>query len=165
MTDDDKAKAEKLTKLKAKAKKLAKEAMAKATGERLRQFREDHNLKQKEAAKLAGILESKWSEFENGIRRITLDPAIKLCEYGLTLDWIYLGRTAKLGVTKQTISTDLKDIVQPLNNVIADRGKDTLGRKKSPGRPKGARRAKAAPNIDKVQEAVDGLSPYEKLLG
>jgi transcriptional regulator with XRE-family HTH domain len=142
--------------------------MAKTTGKRLRQLREDHNLKQREAAKLADILDTKWSEFERGKRLITLDPAIRLRErFGLTLDWIYFGHTAKLGVTKQTISTDLKDIVQPLNNVMADRGKGALGRKKSPGRPKGARRAEAAPNIEKVQEAVDGhgLSPWKKLLG
>lgn len=35
---------------------------------------------------------TRWSNFEGGKRRITLDVAVKLCDrYGLTLDWIYRG--------------------------------------------------------------------------
>lgn len=42
-----------------------------------------------------------------------------------------------LGVSKVMVSKYLADIVNQVNNVKPDRGTDTLGRKKSPGRPKG----------------------------
>jgi transcriptional regulator with XRE-family HTH domain len=72
-------------------------AMAKAIGKRLQQFREALGLKQKEAAELADVTESHWSEFERGKRRITINTAIRLCEdCGLSLDWIYFGRMAGL---------------------------------------------------------------------
>ena len=39
-----------------------------------------------------GMTANRWSQYENGGRRITLDAAVLLCEkYGVTLDWIYRG--------------------------------------------------------------------------
>ena len=66
-------------------------------GRRLGQFREAINpkLNQRGMAEIADVSEGGWSTFETGNRRITLNVAIGLCKQydGLTLDWIYLGRT------------------------------------------------------------------------
>lgn len=40
-----------------------------------------------------GIRQTAWNNWELGNRRISVEEAEKLCQrYGLTLDWIYLGR-------------------------------------------------------------------------
>ena len=39
-----------------------------------------------------GLAPNRWSQYESGERRITLDAANTLCDkYGVTLDWIYRG--------------------------------------------------------------------------
>ena len=53
-----------------------------------------------EAAVLCRVIKcspSRWSNYESGERRITLQIADKLCDhYSLTLDWIYRGNPARL---------------------------------------------------------------------
>lgn len=49
---------------------------------------------------------------------------------------------------------DLKETLKVAYNVAADRGKDTLGRTKTTGRP---RKNKPSPKQDKVQPVVDAL--------
>lgn len=40
-----------------------------------------------------GVSQSKWNNWERGLRRISLEHAEKLVDlYGLSLDWIYRGR-------------------------------------------------------------------------
>ena len=47
---------------------------------------------QQEFGDQAGILQSNYSQYENGHKRPSVDAAIALCEaYNLTLDWIYRG--------------------------------------------------------------------------
>ncbi|MER5171612.1 helix-turn-helix domain-containing protein [Thioclava kandeliae] len=63
-------------------------------GERLRAVREAmSNLNQKDWASKNGFSISQYSNWENGLRRISVDEAQRLCDlYGLTLDFIYRGR-------------------------------------------------------------------------
>lgn len=61
-----------------------------AIGERLRRTREALGYNAGEFAKAAGILQSAYSQYETGTRRLTLVQAVKLCDkYSLTLDWLY----------------------------------------------------------------------------
>jgi transcriptional regulator with XRE-family HTH domain len=49
-----------------------------------------------------------FANYESGLRRISLDHAIKLCQTcGLTLEWIYLGQM-------QNLPPDLRDKIQKL---------------------------------------------------
>ena len=42
--------------------------------------------------RLVGIHPQAWSNYEQGIRRISVDQAIKVCQAtGVNLDWIYRG--------------------------------------------------------------------------
>jgi transcriptional regulator with XRE-family HTH domain len=51
------------------------------------------NLSQKDWAKKHLFSQSQYSNWENGIRRIPVESAEKLCDlYGLTLDFVYRGR-------------------------------------------------------------------------
>ncbi|MBQ2263232.1 MAG: helix-turn-helix transcriptional regulator [Loktanella sp.] len=51
------------------------------------------DLNQKQWAVKHGFTVTQWNNWEGGIRRITVESAERLCAlYGLTLDFIYLGR-------------------------------------------------------------------------
>ena len=44
-----------------------------------------------------GITRSAWSNYENGLSRIGVDAAMKLCDrYHVSLDWIYRGLDAMI---------------------------------------------------------------------
>lgn len=78
-------------------KTLKERAMNKTYPEiatRLRAVREGFTSdNQKEFAKRHNFNLSRWGNWEQGIRRIPVDEAERLCQvYGLTLDWIYRGR-------------------------------------------------------------------------
>ena len=63
-------------------------------GERLERLRTSFSdLSQKAWAEKHGFQNTQWNNWEKGTRRIPVDAAEKLCGlYGLTLDFIYLGR-------------------------------------------------------------------------
>lgn len=63
-------------------------------GQRLKSLREAiSDLTQKQWAERHNFGVSQYSNWENGIRRIPVDDAEKLCVlYGVTLDFIYRGR-------------------------------------------------------------------------
>lgn len=45
-----------------------------------------------ELCRQTDIAPNRWSQYESGERRITLDAAFILCDrYAITLDWIYMG--------------------------------------------------------------------------
>lgn len=68
-----------------------------SVGERLRWCREALALTQKEMAKLCGVSEGNYSQFESNSRRISLNAALRLSERAqITLDWIYKGRGVPL---------------------------------------------------------------------
>ncbi len=62
---------------------------------RLRDLREDRDLKQTDIAKLLGIQQTVYSRYERGFQNIPIEYLIKLAEfYGVTTDYI-LGLTDK----------------------------------------------------------------------
>jgi transcriptional regulator with XRE-family HTH domain len=66
-------------------------------GKRLEQFRLVLNLNQREFAERHGFNPTQYRNWESGSRRISIDCAALLEErYGLTLDFIYLGRISTL---------------------------------------------------------------------
>lgn len=56
---------------------------------RLKDLREDADLKQKEIAEYLHIKQNTYSQFENGQRQLPIDILIKLSEYyGVSTDYI-----------------------------------------------------------------------------
>ena len=61
-------------------------------------------LSQREWAAKHGINRTQLVNWESGFRRIPVDEAEKLCRlYGITLDWIYMGRRDGLSETASKI--------------------------------------------------------------
>lgn len=76
---------------------MASEMRPERIGYRLRLLREALGLRPAEMADLLGIERTYWSRFEGGKRAITESVAALLVErYGVTLDFIILGRWDRL---------------------------------------------------------------------
>ena len=73
---------------------------------RLRDLREDHDKFQKDVAKLLGISQQYYSEYENGNRTITIEHLIKLAKfYNTSIDYIVgLTDTKDITESKKKIS-------------------------------------------------------------
>lgn len=57
---------------------------------RLRELREDHDLKQTDIAKLLGIHQPVYSRYERGYQNIPLEHLVKLADfYQVSLDYIF----------------------------------------------------------------------------
>lgn len=57
---------------------------------RLRDLREDHDLKQKDIAAMLGIQQTVYSRYERGFQNIPLELLVKLADYyHVTLDYIF----------------------------------------------------------------------------
>ncbi len=68
-------------------------------GRRLRRTREAMKLNQAMFCRLVGIQQQAWNNYERGLRRISLDQALRVCKVtGVSLDWIYRGIAAGLPV-------------------------------------------------------------------
>jgi transcriptional regulator with XRE-family HTH domain len=64
-------------------------------GKRLRLLRESQGLIQATIADRVNVARTRWNNWEVGVGRIPVDAASQLVQiYGVTLDWIYLGREA-----------------------------------------------------------------------
>jgi ribosome-binding protein aMBF1 (putative translation factor) len=64
---------------------------------RLQLTREALEVSAAELCRRIGCKPNRWSQYEGGERRITLEIADKICEaYGVTLDWIYRGDPSAL---------------------------------------------------------------------
>jgi transcriptional regulator with XRE-family HTH domain len=64
-------------------------------GKRLRLLRESQGLIQATIADRVNVARTRWNNWEVGVGRIPVDAAAQLVQiYGVTLDWIYLGREA-----------------------------------------------------------------------
>ena len=64
--------------------------------ERIRNLREDHDLKQKDLAKYLSIDQSTYSDYENGKINIPVDMLIRIADYyQVSLDYL-VGRTNEL---------------------------------------------------------------------
>lgn len=60
---------------------------------RIRELREDNDIKQRELADLLHVRQATYSRYENGITDIPLDALIKLADYfNTSIDYL-LGRT------------------------------------------------------------------------
>lgn len=65
---------------------------AEKLSDRLRRTREAFGMNQADWCRLVGIEPQAWSNYEQGIRRISIDQAVKICQAtGITTDWIYRG--------------------------------------------------------------------------
>jgi transcriptional regulator with XRE-family HTH domain len=75
-----------------------------AIAERLKATREAMGFNQAQWCRLVGIETAAWNNYEIGLRRISIDQAIKVCQAtGVTTDWIYRGlMSAGLPVNVQT---------------------------------------------------------------
>ena len=92
---------------------------AKTIGARLRLTREAFGLSQADWYRLAGIWPSAWNNYETGLRRISLDQALKVCDAtGVSLDWIYRGATTGLprGMASKMDGLRLKNHIANLPN-------------------------------------------------
>jgi transcriptional regulator with XRE-family HTH domain len=70
---------------------------SKALANRLKLTREALGISAADLCKRIRIKPNRWSQYENGERRITMAVANKLCdEFGLSLDWIYRADPAHL---------------------------------------------------------------------
>lgn len=68
-----------------------------AVGERIRNLREALGLSQTEFAKQAGLVRAAVATWERGAQRPGIALAQKITDrYGVTLDWIFLGRVNTL---------------------------------------------------------------------
>lgn len=73
--------------------------MARDTARRLALTREALGLTQTDFCEGAGISQPRYSPFESGKRRLSLDAALALCtHYAVTLDWLYRGDPSGLPV-------------------------------------------------------------------
>lgn len=67
---------------------------------RIRDLRDDLDLKQKELADVLGISQRTYSHYENGTRKIPLDILVALADYyNCSTDYM-LGRTRKKDINK-----------------------------------------------------------------
>lgn len=67
---------------------------------RIKDLRDDLDLKQKELADILGISQRTYSHYENGTRKIPLDILVALADYyNCSTDYM-LGRTRKKGINK-----------------------------------------------------------------
>jgi transcriptional regulator with XRE-family HTH domain len=66
-------------------------------GRRLVALHDGLGISQAEVCRAIGINPNRYSQYVNGKRQLTLDVAARLVsEYGITLDWLFLGDRAKL---------------------------------------------------------------------
>ena len=60
--------------------------------QRLKRTREAMGLKPAAWCRLVDIEPAAWANYESGLRRISIDQALKVCRAtGVSLDWIYRG--------------------------------------------------------------------------
>lgn len=69
---------------------------------RLRDLREDNDLKQEDIAKILNITKQAYGRYENGARKLSIEDLIKLCNfYNVSADYI-IGRTDNPETNKST---------------------------------------------------------------
>ena len=79
-------------------------------GKRIAQLRDFVGENRPTFAKANNFSASQLANWEYGLRRISPDAAIRLVErYGVTLDWIYLGRASALPHSLATALADIPD--------------------------------------------------------
>ena len=87
-----------------------------ALGARLESARSALGIRHIDMAKVAGLSPQAWNNYVSGIRPLSIPSASLLCErYGLTLDWIYRGKTGGLPhALVQRLEPGLSENVVPI---------------------------------------------------
>lgn len=76
---------------------LRREMRPEAIGARLKLIRDAHNLRPSDIADMLDIERTYWSRFESGKRRLSDEvAALLVATFGVTLDFLILGRWEKL---------------------------------------------------------------------
>ena len=83
---------------------------SKAIGRRLRIWMRSRSISAAAVCKEIKCDRNRWSQYQNGKRRITEIVANKLCDrYGLTLEWIYRGKpTAEIPDALRSMEAQLE---------------------------------------------------------
>ena len=69
---------------------------------RLRDLREDNDLKQEDIAKILNITKQAYGRYEKGTRKLSIEDLVKLCDfYNVSADYI-IGRTNNPEFNKST---------------------------------------------------------------
>lgn len=105
-----------------------------AIADRLTRTRLAMRLRQAAFCRRVGIGVAAWNNYEQGIRRISVDHALKLCRtIGVTTDWIYRGFPSQL---PRDLAMAIEGLPPDLSEAIAQLA---AASRKTPG-PKKARR-------------------------
>lgn len=96
--------------------------------QRLRDLKEDNDLKQNYLAKLIGTSENTYGRYERGEKEIPLDKALILAEhYNVSLDYI-AGRTNdKKGLSKSNMSDKETEIIKKFRSLSERRKGEVIG--------------------------------------
>lgn len=88
---------------------VSKETSLSMIAARLKWTRQAKGLNQASWCRLAGIEPQAWNNYESGLRRISIDQALKVCRVsGVTLDWIYRGVASGMPVELATSLLELE---------------------------------------------------------
>jgi len=96
--------------------------------QRLRDLKEDCDLKQSYIAKLIGTSENTYGRYERGEKEIPLDKAVILANYyNVSLDYI-AGRTNdKRGLTRSELSEKETDTIKKIRSLNDERKGEIIG--------------------------------------
>lgn len=95
---------------------------------RIKDLREDRDLKQSEIAKILNTTQSYYAQYENGKRQIPFERMVDIAEfYDVSLDYI-AGRTNdKKGLSKSNMSSKETDIIKKFRYLNDERKGEVLG--------------------------------------
>lgn len=96
--------------------------------QRLKDLKEDSDLKQNYIAKLIGTSENTYGRYERGEKEIPLEKAVILADYyNVSLDYI-AGRTNdKKGLSKSNMSVEETDIIKKFRSLSERRKGEVIG--------------------------------------
>lgn len=95
---------------------------------RIKDLREDRDLKQSEIAKILNTTQSYYAQYENGKRQIPFERMVDIAEfYDVSLDYI-AGRTNdKKGLSKSNMSVEETDIIKKFRSLSERRKGEAIG--------------------------------------
>jgi len=95
---------------------------------RIKDLREDRDLKQSEIAKILNTTQSYYAQYENGKRQIPFERMVDIAEfYDVSLDYI-AGRTNdKKGLSKSTMSPRETEIIKKFRCLNEQRKGEVIG--------------------------------------
>ena len=84
----------------------------KESGARVQALRKDKGLTQEQLASKLNINTDSLGKIERGIKGVSIDLLIELAVFfGVSLDYIILGRKMQIDVTKQSLDSIIKQLV------------------------------------------------------